>query len=951
MKVCMLPKFKSNDIGGVAAHSKYLQKELRNLGVEFIDDIHAADLVHVQAVADCPKVDIYTNHGGFLPQDRVKRRMRFYDRGRKPIVLRSITDIVTQNVIIARRVISVARWVTEFYKDKYKVDPIIIPNGVDLAEFDEVPEGEFCEKFGVEPGFFFWAKCTIDQVRDPTDFVKMAREMPDQQFIMTLCPPGQIPPSNLRVIGVLDWHWMKRALKDCGCLVSVSLECFPLQMLEAWACSKPVLGYDEGGIGEGVTHLKTGYLVEKGDLDSLIVGAEYIIKHGKELGRTGRKEAERKYQWKDVAQQNLKVYEEVLEEKRRERPKVTVVIPCYNMKESVGRSVDSILAQTHKELELFVVDDGSVDGSSGVIKSKIKNDKRAMLIRQENRGVADALNRGLEAGDGKYCMNLNADDIIRPTFLQKAVEILEKDDRTEYVYSDMEVIAGHRRWIVKCGPSNLEILKKQNTHAYCHVFRRKFFERSGGYKDINPSFEDYEFNLHITKLGAKGHHIAEPLFVYTMGDEGRSGLAKNLGIYLKKVVEGYHPDLFDSALISVIIPCYNHAEFIEEAIKSVVAQTWPHWEIVIVDDGSKEPLEPTVEPWLKAYPGKIRLIRQENKGLAEARNTGIREARGEYIALLDADDKFMPTHLEKSLNALLQKKEIGYTYTDFRNFGTSGDSVVTMPEYDFNLLLRQCFHVSSLLFPKRIWEEAVAERGFGYDPKMRWGWEDWEWALWMGKRGHCGTRVPEPTYLYRQHQFSMRKSLLGSHRHEMRNQIQQNHAELFRGGELPVGCCGSRRAPARRNPAPNPGSNPGNPTGLDYIVTYVGVRTAKMTKVGRSGTIYRFSADPRYKQQFVAAQDIAMFQKDPEYRVEHRKEPEPPPSKEPEKPMKELEDDLSRIHGISNERAQDLRRLGVKSFHQLGLADPKELALSLKVKPSTIKRWQTQAMKVLSGSS
>src|SRR5215212_9690625 len=90
-------------------------------------------------------------------------------------------------------------------------------------------------------------------------------------------------------------------------------------------------------------------------------------------------------------------------------------------------------------------------------------------------------------------------------------------------------------------------------------------------------------------------------------------------------------------LVSVVIPCYNQAHFLSEAIESVLAQTHPNFEIIVVDDGSTD----NTSEVAARYPG-VRHIRQDNQGLAAARNTGLRESKGTCLVFLDADDRLLP---------------------------------------------------------------------------------------------------------------------------------------------------------------------------------------------------------------------------------------------------------------------------------------------------------------------
>ena len=112
--------------------------------------------------------------------------------------------------------------------------------------------------------------------------------------------------------------------------------------------------------------------------------------------------------------------------------------------------------------------------------------------------------------------------------------------------------------------------------------------------------------------------------------------------------------------ITVIIPAYNAMVFLPETLESVLQQTWTDFEVLIVNDGSTDHIASWVS---EAADPRVKLISQENKGLSEARNTGINHAQGEYIAFLDADDLWESTKLEKQIQCFETKPEIGLVYT------------------------------------------------------------------------------------------------------------------------------------------------------------------------------------------------------------------------------------------------------------------------------------------------
>ncbi|MBW4641973.1 MAG: glycosyltransferase family 2 protein [Goleter apudmare HA4340-LM2] len=112
--------------------------------------------------------------------------------------------------------------------------------------------------------------------------------------------------------------------------------------------------------------------------------------------------------------------------------------------------------------------------------------------------------------------------------------------------------------------------------------------------------------------------------------------------------------------ISVLIPAYNAMNYLPETMKNVLSQTFTDFEVIVVNDGSLD----ETEQWISQIKDpRVRLINQENQGLAGARNTGIFHATGEYITFLDADDLWEPTKLEKQLHVLEENPEVALVYT------------------------------------------------------------------------------------------------------------------------------------------------------------------------------------------------------------------------------------------------------------------------------------------------
>ena len=180
-------------------------------------------------------------------------------------------------------------------------------------------------------------------------------------------------------------------------------------------------------------------------------------------------------------------------------------------------------------------------------------------------------------------------------------------------------------------------------------------------------------------------------------------------------------------LVSVIIPNYNHTRFITDAIKSVLAQTYSHYEIIIVDDGSTDGSRDVVARFGQA----VRYIWQKNQGLAGARNTGIRAASGELIGLLDADDEWHVDYLEQMVSLTVRHPDASVFYCMAKCMDEDGRNLpqyVGGPPVDptdlHQVLLRANFIIPSTVLFRR---KSIVESGC-FDTDLR-SCEDWD--LWL----------------------------------------------------------------------------------------------------------------------------------------------------------------------------------------------------------------------------
>jgi glycosyltransferase involved in cell wall biosynthesis len=215
----------------------------------------------------------------------------------------------------------------------------------------------------------------------------------------------------------------------------------------------------------------------------------------------------------------------------------------------------------------------------------------------------------------------------------------------------------------------------------------------------------------------------------------------------------------DNPRVSIVIPCYNYARYVEEAISTAVVQRLPDGsmpEIIVVNDGSTDDSSRVARQALHSLSRGVpwRVIDQENSGVAAARNAGIAQARGEYVVCLDADDRIEPKFVDTCTRALDGDRSLGIVFTSLQMLNAEGikGSVTAWPDgYDFDIMARQSNQVPTCCMFRRVaWERAGGFRA-QYSPA-----EDAELWTRIGALGwraqHCSK---EPLFLYRLHEGSL----------------------------------------------------------------------------------------------------------------------------------------------------------------------------------------------------
>jgi|SRR5690606_26717867 len=224
--------------------------------------------------------------------------------------------------------------------------------------------------------------------------------------------------------------------------------------------------------------------------------------------------------------------------------------------------------------------------------------------------------------------------------------------------------------------------------------------------------------------------------------------------------------------ISVIVPCYNQAQFLDEALQSVFNQTETDWECIIVNDGSTDESKSIAENWAKKDK-RFKCFNQNNSGLCSARNFGIKKAQGEFILPLDADDKLGKDYLKLGLDAFENDNGLRVVYSLAEKFGEE-TGLWKLPDFNLYNLSRMNMIFCSAIFRKSDWEQVN-----GYDNNMIYGWEDWEFWIALLKNGGKVRQLDIVGFYYRVKSESMLKSIDNEKSKHLLNYLSIKHADFF----------------------------------------------------------------------------------------------------------------------------------------------------------------------------
>lgn len=227
-------------------------------------------------------------------------------------------------------------------------------------------------------------------------------------------------------------------------------------------------------------------------------------------------------------------------------------------------------------------------------------------------------------------------------------------------------------------------------------------------------------------------------------------------------------------LVSIVIPCYNQAKYLEKTVQSALASDYPSIEVLIVNDGSSDN-SLDIAKKLSAENKLIQVIDQKNSGVASARNGGISASQGEFILPLDGDDLISENYISEAVRILQANPEVKVVYSKAVKFDGNGQKPWKLKRFSRHQLAKDNMIFVAALFRKKDWKTVG---GFSEDMKM--GREDWEFWIKMLKNGGEVVQLPFVGFFYRLTPGSKRKKTgTNQKKRERIDYLNLKHSDFF----------------------------------------------------------------------------------------------------------------------------------------------------------------------------
>lgn len=396
-------------------------------------------------------------------------------------------------------------------------------------------------------------------------------------------------------------------------------------------------------------------------------------------------------------------------------PEFSVVIRCYNRRDRIANAIESVLAQSHQDFEIIVVDDASTDGSAEWVAERFGNNSKIRLeCHDTNRGAGAAANTGVAAANGDVIAFLDSDDCYLADCLGAHRAALASAPTAVMTYCDyVQVWDPHNlERVMSCGTDQQDQRFATLRGGFIHsqsliAVRREALSQVGPFDDTLAISHDFDLWMRLALAYEQPFfHVAQPLVRYALSadgvtkryeqwwDEAKTVLGRGrahvaaapyldalvdvdrrvgANIIARRAVEHWI-DRVKPQTVTVVIPVFQNVESLDRALSSVRDQTVTDLEILIVTD--KTSAEKTHRILARFDDCRVSLLEVgDDNSRTAAMAKAMRLGDGPLIAFLDPQDEWDPTYLENQLraNSFAAEKPV-FTYADIRFGGVDGQS-------------------------------------------------------------------------------------------------------------------------------------------------------------------------------------------------------------------------------------------------------------------------------------
>jgi glycosyltransferase involved in cell wall biosynthesis/ADP-heptose:LPS heptosyltransferase len=456
---------------------------------------------------------------------------------------------------------------------------------------------------------------------------------------------------------------------------------------------------------------------------------------------------------------------------------VSAIVSTYNSEKFLRGCLEDLEHQTIAEkLEIIVVNSGSQENEEAIVHEyQQKYDNIVYIKTEQQEGLYTAWNRAVKVARGTFLTNANTDDRHRDDALEIMAEILLANPDAALVYGDQictdtpnATFADHHATNMTKRP---EYSHERLLFGCCvgsqPMWRKTFHKELGYFDETLTCAGDWDFWLRISSK-YKFKHIPEFLGLYFYNENGiehgkkihslyeRYIVGKRYGNPYISVIPLYHSK--SNPLVSVIMPAYNAAEYIAEAIESILIQNYRNFELIVVDDGSTDNTKDIVSGFKD---DKIIYFYKNNGGPSGARNLAIKKAKGQYIMPLDADDMMTPDSITSHLVEFEKHPDVDLVYSDVLLIDENSTPIRMMnkSEYqDRRYLIRDLFRAGHPIVPFRLGiRRSVFDKIGFYDEDLLIG-EDYDMMRRFVKARLKPHHLSEPLHLRRMHTGSLSRN-------------------------------------------------------------------------------------------------------------------------------------------------------------------------------------------------